>query len=80
MYLLSRKHCYFLLKKYTIYYGLEDLNRPYNPDWTLTKDGNKAIIYPLIALEEGVTKTDCYSQNIFHETCFNINYDSNIYF
>lgn len=79
MYLISRKHCFFLLNKYTINYALEDLNRPYNPDWTLTKDGVTAMIYPMIALEEGVTKTDHEEQNNFHKLCFDVNYNENIY-
>ena len=75
MYLISRKHARFLIEKYTIEYGMADLSRPYNPDWTLTKDGKKAIIYPLIAVEEGHTKTDNYIQNEFHQRCFLRNYN-----
>jgi hypothetical protein len=80
MYMISRKHARFLLDKYTIEYGIADLTRPYNPDWTLTKDGKKAMIYPLIAVEEGSTKNDCYSQNEFHQRCFLQNYNKDIHF
>lgn len=77
MYLMNRKHAKFLLEKYTIDYAMADLNRPYNPDWTLTKDGKKALIYPMIALEEGDTKTDDEGQNSFHARCYMVNNSSN---
>jgi hypothetical protein len=80
MYLISRKHAVFLLNKYDINYALADLNRPYNPDWTLTKDGARAMIYPMVALEEGATKTDHTGQNSFHKLCFDTNYDEQIFF
>lgn len=80
MYLISRKHAVFLLKKYDINYALADLNRPYNPDWTLTKDGVRALLYPMVALEEGVTKSDHAGQNMFHTNCFDTNYDEAIFF
>jgi hypothetical protein len=80
MYLIHRKHAAFLLNKYDINYALEDLNRPYNPDWTLTKDGVRAMIYPMVALEEGVTKTDHPGQNSFHQYCFETNYAEDIFF
>lgn len=80
MYLINRKHAVFLLNKYDINYALADLNRPYNPDWTLTKDGVRAMIYPMLAVEEGVTKTDHAGQNSFHQLCFETNYDEQIFF
>lgn len=80
MYLISRKHAVFLLNKYDINYALADLARPYNPDWTLTKDGVRAMIYPMLALEEGVTKTDHTGQNSFHQLCFDTNYEEDMFF
>ena len=80
MYLINRKHAMFLLNKYDINYALADLNRPYNPDWTLTKDGVHAMIYPMLAVEEGVTKTDHAGQNSFHQFCFDVNYEEDMFF
>lgn len=80
MYLINKKHAKFLLEKYTIAYALEDLNRPYNPDWTLTKDGKKAIVYPMLGLEEGTQKSDHAGQDYYHRLCFEVNYDKDIYF
>jgi hypothetical protein len=78
MYLMDRKHAKFLLDKYTIEYGMTN-NGPYSPDWTITKDGKHAILYPMIAIEEGNTKTDHYGQNYFHQNCFNKNYDPEVF-
>lgn len=80
MYLINRNHAKFLLDKYTIEYAIINIKTsPFSPDWTITKDGKHLLIYPMLALEEGATKTDHIGQNTFHEKCFNINYDSSIY-
>lgn len=78
MYMMDRKHAQFLLEKYTIEYAMTN-NGPYSPDWTITKDGKHAMLYPMIAIEEGNTKTDHYGQNFFHQNCFLKNYDSEIF-
>ena len=79
MYLVSRAYAKFLLEKYTIDYAISHLDEPYSPDWVITKNGNKAILYPMVAVEEGGTKTSNESQNNFHKRCFETNYDSNIH-
>lgn len=80
MYLISRKHGEQLLKQYTIEFALNNLNSiPFNPDWTITKTGNKALIYPMIAVEEGNTKTEHAGQNSFHDLCFKQNYRDGIH-
>jgi GR25 family glycosyltransferase involved in LPS biosynthesis len=75
MYLIHRKHAKFLIDKYTMEYALADMNRPYNPDWTLTKDGKKGMIYPMLALEEGTQKSDHVGQDQFHRNCFETHYN-----
>lgn len=80
MYLIHRKHCEFLLNKYTIHYALENLNRPFSPDWTLTKDGVRGMIYPMIGVEEGDIQYECQMQLNYHRDCFYTNYDKDIFF
>jgi len=80
MYLIRREHAKFLLDKYTIAYAKADLGRPYNPDWTLTKDGKKALLYPMLALEEGLEKSNHEGQSDYHLNCFFTNYNSDVYF
>jgi GR25 family glycosyltransferase involved in LPS biosynthesis len=81
MYMVSRKHGQKLLDKYTIHYALQtiDENTPFSPDWTLTKFGNNAIVYPMIALEEGDTKCDLDSEITFHQKCFKQNYVARVF-
>ena len=81
MYMVSRKHAQTLLDKYTIDYAVETINTeiPFSPDWTLTKFGNKSIVYPMIALEEGDTKCDLESEISYHQRCFNQNYVERVF-
>jgi saccharopine dehydrogenase (NAD+, L-lysine-forming) len=74
MYMMSRKHAKLVLDKFGPDYILTG-ELPYNPDWILTKMGNRALIVPMLAVEEGDTKTDHGGQNEFHRRCFECNYD-----
>jgi hypothetical protein len=81
MYLISRKQAYSLLTKFTPKFALDNLDIVhYNPDWTITKHGKRAIIYPMLAVEEGETNTDHQGQNEFHKTCFEINFKEGEHF
>ena len=80
MYLISRKQAELLVNTFTPEYALKNLDQMhYNPDWTITKCGKRAIIYPMLAVEEGVTTTDDQSQNDFHKRCFERNYVEGIH-
>jgi GR25 family glycosyltransferase involved in LPS biosynthesis len=87
MYLISRKHAKFLLDKYTIQFAIDHKGEAahpdkmfFSPDWSLTKEGNRAVIIPMIALEEGNVKNDNWSQNKFHKESFEVNYSADVYF
>ena len=85
MYMVSRKHAQILLEKYTVenalVLGLEPGGQdpkkekePFSPDWTLTKYGNRSVIYPMMALEEGDTKCNWDSEIDYHQRCFKMHY------
>jgi len=78
MYMLSRAHAKTLIDKYCGDYpdrALVDSSLvPFSSDWTITKDGNRALIYPMIAMEDGDTNYDDYSQQQFHQSVFLCNY------
>ena len=78
MYMMSRKHAKNILDKFGPDYILTG-ELPYNPDWILTKTGNRALIVPMLAVEEGDTKTDHGGQNEFHRRCFECNYNGDLY-
>ena len=79
MYMLSRPAATRLLHKYNSAYALETLTNPsltpFSPDWTLTKDGRRAAIYPMLAVEEGIVVTSHQGQIDFHRNCFNAQFD-----
>lgn len=74
MYMVSRKHAEILLQKYTVENAISDDAEPFSPDWTLTKYGNRAAIYPMVALEEGDTKCNWDSEINYHQRCFKTHY------
>ena len=70
MYMLSRENAKKILDKYNVDYCVE----PFGADWTITKDGNRAMIYPLLVIEDGQKKYDDYNQNKYHDGSFSLNY------
>lgn len=53
---------------------------PFSPDWTLTKYGKRAIVYPMLAVEEGQVVTDHVGQQVFHKQCTAAHYDPATHF
>jgi hypothetical protein len=83
MYMLSRKHVKNLLETYTIDYCIKSLQpdsglQPFNPDFTLTKSGNRVLVRPMVAIEEFRNYEDPVHGN-FHQKSFNYHFDSNVY-
>jgi len=74
MYLISRRHANTLLEKYTIDFAIANKKIPFSPDWTITKDGNNVIAYPMLAVEEGDTKYIDQCEIEFHKRVFLTNY------
>ena len=61
MYLISRSHCKFILDKFVQFpYAdatLQDKDMiHFSADWTITKTGNRALIYPMVAVEVAMNK------------------------
>lgn len=78
MYLLDRRTARKFLQNYTV-----ELTRnsqtPFSPDWTLTKDGRRAAIYPMLAVEAGEVATTHQGQAEFHRRCAEAQLDDNYY-
>jgi hypothetical protein len=54
--------------------------QPFSSDWTLTKDGKRALVYPIMVIENGeVVPNRCYSQEQFHRYCFVSNFKENVF-
>ena len=76
MYLLDRKTAQAVVDKYGDHNRVEG---PFNPDWTITKFGKHAAIYPMLAVEEGNVCTDHKEQMNFHKICNNVNYNIDLH-
>jgi saccharopine dehydrogenase (NAD+, L-lysine-forming) len=74
MYMISREYAKRLIETFQPSYILRTDSLPYNPDWTITKCGKRALISPMLALEEGGVKNDCHEQMSFHQRCFETNF------
>jgi hypothetical protein len=83
MYMLDRATAQKFLNLYTVEYAISSLTDPskphFSPDWTLTKVGKRAAIYPMLAVEEGIVVTGHQGQIEFHRTCHEIHYDPQFY-
>jgi len=84
MYMLSKSQAGALITKYSPPYA--DLSitntsmKPFNSDWTITKEGNRALIYPMIALEDGKTNYSDQGQFILHRECHEANYIKDMFY
>jgi len=84
MYMLSRKQAMELIVKYSPPYADLSLTNnsmtPFNSDWTFTKEGNRALLYPMIALEDGKTKYLDGGQHNYHQECHYNNYAPELFY
>ena len=59
MYLLSKKQATRIVEKYANGYADHFLANteltPFSADWTITKEGRRCIVYPMLAIEDGLT-------------------------
>jgi hypothetical protein len=65
MYMLSRKQARHLINKYANC-EIHNLSGPFSADWTITQEGNRRIIYPMLAIEDGTSTYDHLGQAQFH--------------
>jgi len=75
MYMVSREHAKRMIDRFTKEYAeTQEMPTPFCSDWQITKFGERALLVPMVGVEEGGTKTDHEGQNQFHESCFRFNY------
>jgi GR25 family glycosyltransferase involved in LPS biosynthesis len=77
MYMLNRKYAKYILDKYSNDYAMSTLTNseltPFSADWIITKDGNKALIQPMLAVEDNKINYEHDGQMNFHTKCHQIN-------
>jgi GR25 family glycosyltransferase involved in LPS biosynthesis len=83
MYLLSRENAKKLLDKYYVGYAEKTLYdkklTPFSSDWTITKDGNRALVYPILVIENNEKKYNQEGQCNLHYSCYLNHYKENIH-
>ena len=64
MYMMTRKHAKYIIDKYS---GPEaNPNVHFSADWTITQEGERRIVYPMLAIEDGKTTYENAGQAHFH--------------
>src|SRR3990172_1588439 len=71
MYLMSKQNIHGLLDYYTEDYSRRSRNpgsgcAPFSADWTLSKRGRRALVYPMMAVEEG---NSTLGHHDYHKQC-----------
>jgi hypothetical protein len=83
MYMISRNNAKKLLDKYSCSYADKTIHNnsmtPFAADWTLTKDGTRAMISPLLAVEDNQVQYDHYGQQQFHQKCFEEHFNPGLF-
>jgi len=85
MYMLSKENAKKILDKYSepTGYAIKTLTDnslpPFSADWTITKDGNRALISPCLAVENGKTESPDNSQRNYHKCCHEAHYNPDLF-
>jgi len=78
MYMYSKTQAKYIIEKYNTDYNNTEV--PFSADFILTKDGkNRALITPIMAIEDNSNVIDDYYQNEYHKNCFNCNFDKDLF-
>lgn len=82
MYMYSRAHAKSMLDKFTSEYAFSciETQHPFCSDWQITKFGNRALILPVLGVEEGEVKTDHQGQIDYHRQCSDAHYDPELFY
>jgi len=64
MYMMTRKHAKYIIDKYSC--PEANPNVSFSADWTITQEGERRIVYPMLAIEDGKTTYDNAGQAQFH--------------
>jgi hypothetical protein len=79
LYMCSRSHVQSLVDKYGNGYAdatiTDSTLAPFSPDWTITKQGNRALMYPMMAIEDAIGDYGHGGQTEYHKSSTRLNYD-----
>ena len=79
MYILSKKQAKIVLDKYYTDYAEKTINdktmKIFSVDFTITKEGNKALISPILAIEDNKTEYTDIGKQQFHSNCYHAHFN-----
>ena len=78
MYMLSRAQARRIVDKYACPEASTMYN-PFSADWTITKEGNRRILYPMLAIEDGKSTYEDEGQAHFHALSHSVHVNSSTY-
>ena len=77
MYMMTRKHAKYIIDKYSSPEANPDVH--FSADWTITQEGERRIVYPMLAIEDGKTTYNDAGQAHFHHLSHIIHLNSSKY-
>jgi GR25 family glycosyltransferase involved in LPS biosynthesis len=86
LYMINKAGAKRILDEYAYGYADRTINDPsksFSPDWTITKIQRRALMYPMMAVEDGTDTMEHYGhygQYIFHMETFHFNTKGRIFF
>jgi hypothetical protein len=79
MYALSRRGAEAILAKYGSIEDPTGCETPFAADWTITKEGKRGLIYPLLVIEGSLKESGDYGHDRSHEACKAFSYKEGLY-
>lgn len=85
MYMLSKEHAKYLLDKYDSQSGYAERTihdsslTPFSADWIITKQGNRALISPILVVEDNKCVYNEKNQESFHKACHKAHFHSELF-
>jgi hypothetical protein len=83
MFMINKNHAKKMLSKYYKYYAEQTLINtsltPFSADWLLTKDGKRALVYPLLVIENGLSQYEDEGQMNNRINCYKFSFRENTF-
>lgn len=83
MYMITRKYAKYLIENFYFDYCKKSITDntlpPFSADWIITKNGNRAILYPPVVTEDNKTVYEDGPQKTFHKLCFDLFFEKDLF-
>ena len=79
MYMLTREHALYVLENFNLDWKFKNPDKPWASDWIITKQGKRAMVHPMLAVEEKTDQYEDKGQQRFHRQCHESQYSAQHY-